>query len=36
MLIQRLHLEGEIFTNALARKRADEAQNVVELSLRHE
>jgi signal transduction histidine kinase len=33
-LIQRLRLVGEIFTNALARKRADEALRSRELSLR--
>src|SRR5207248_11697196 len=33
-LIQRLRLVGEIFTNALARKRADEALRAREQSLR--
>jgi signal transduction histidine kinase len=33
-LIQRLRLVGEIFTNALARKRADEALQVREQSIR--
>jgi two-component system, NarL family, sensor kinase len=33
-LVQRLRLVGEIFTNALARKRADEALQARELSLR--
>lgn len=34
-LVQRLRLVGEIFTNALARKRADEALRAREESLRH-
>jgi signal transduction histidine kinase len=34
-LIQRLRLVGEIFTNALARKRADEDLRAREQSLRH-
>jgi signal transduction histidine kinase len=34
-LVQRLRLVGEIFTNALARKRADEALRGQEESLRH-
>jgi signal transduction histidine kinase len=33
--VQRLHLVGDIFTNALARKRADEALRTREQSLRH-
>ena len=34
-LVRRLRLVGEIFTNALARKRADEALKAGEQSLRH-